>query len=137
MTFCIDCGSDKIEANGRCASCAHALRKAERQASRIKVVTPIRKVSFNREKELLIYARKTKNFLLGKWCGIHGHPCIPTQVHHQKGRQGYCDEWARENNVTALLDVRFWLPVCDEGHKEITEHSAEAIEKGYSLKRTI
>lgn len=90
MTSCIDCGSDKIEANGRCATCNHALRKAERQASRIKVVTPIRK-----------------------------------------------DEWARENDVPALLDVRFWLPVCDEGHRYYTEHSAEAIEKGYSLKRTI
>lgn len=46
-----------------------------------------------------------------------------SQVHHKKGRGIY------------LLDQSTWLPVCDGCHREITIHSAEAIEKGFSDKR--
>jgi len=46
-----------------------------------------------------------------------------SQVHHKKGRGIY------------LMDKSTWLPVCDACHKQITIHSKEAIEKGFSDRR--
>lgn len=46
MNTCTSCGSIKIEANGLCASCNHANRKAEREASKpVKQPVPLKRVS--------------------------------------------------------------------------------------------
>lgn len=127
MTFCIDCGSDKIEANGRCATCNHAMRKAERQASRVKVVAPVRKVAPKRAKELQEYAKLRKEYLvLYPVCEVPECHERAVEIHHQRGR---------END--RLLDTNYFMAVCHEHHAYYTEHSAEAIENGISLKRTI
>lgn len=132
------CGSDKIEnkTTGECASCGAARRRAERRkAPDLKRKIP--KVSLKRKNELDQYAVLRQTFLLRKWCAVHGKPCLPDQVHHQKGKVGFCDEIAQEKGIPALLDIRYWIPVCQEAHDWITEHSAEAVEQGYSIKRTI
>jgi len=86
--------------------------------------TPIRKVSDKRRSQLYTYAMMKKNFMSKhKTCFV----CIrndATDVHHMKGR---------ENEL--LLDIKFWLPVCRECHRKITDDSAWAIREGYSLKR--
>jgi hypothetical protein len=42
----------------------------------------------------------------------------------------------REKGISLLLDVRYWIPVCEKAHTEITDNSDWAIEQGYSFKRT-
>lgn len=129
MNKCIQCGNSKVESNGLCASCAHAIRKAERMT--VKDKTPIAKASEKRGKELNQYAILRKKFLLNKWCAYHGRPCLPTEIHHQMGRVGFADD----KEIPLLLDVRYWIPVCREAHEWITKNSKEAIEQGYSYSR--
>lgn len=54
---CIECGGSPVENPDTqlCASCAHAQRKAEKAASKVKIVTPIRKVSKKMAKDLQDY----------------------------------------------------------------------------------
>jgi hypothetical protein len=118
-----------------CASCAGARRKAERR--RLAEKKPPKKTSAKKQNEIDQYAVLRQAFLLRKWCAVHGKPCLPTDVHHQMGKVGFCDEIAMEKGIPALIDIRYWIPVCRLAHDWITEHSNEAIEKGYSLKRTI
>ena len=49
---------------------------------------------------------------------------VTHDVHHMMGK---------ENDL--LLDERYWKAICRNCHTYITEHSAEAIEMGYSLSR--
>jgi hypothetical protein len=128
---CLSCGSLKIENHDlqECASCGSARRKAERIT--VKEKKPLNKVSEKRKPQLKEYAALREKFLLNKWCAYHGRPCLPTQVHHQMGRVGFADE----KEIPLLLDVRYWIPVCQDAHQWITEHSKEAIEQGYSFHR--
>jgi ribosomal protein L37E len=114
---------------GECASCGADRRKAERMT--VKEKKPINKVSDKRKPQLKEYAALREKFLLNKWCAYHGRPCLPTQIHHQMGRVGFADE----KEIPLLLDVRYWIPVCQDAHQWITEHSKEAIEQGYSFNR--
>lgn len=54
---CVDCGSSKIENFDimLCSSCGQARRKEARNAAKVKVVTPIRKVSKKMAKDLQDY----------------------------------------------------------------------------------
>lgn len=126
---CLHCDSTKIEANGLCASCNHAFRKAERM--RLKEPVPVKKVSEKHSKELNRYAVMRNKFLLGKWCGVHGKPCLPTDIHHQMGRVGFADD----KEIPLLIDVRYWLPVCRAIHEEIEMKPLWAKEQGYSYSR--
>lgn len=112
-----------------CASCNHAIRKAERM--QVKDKTQINKVSEKRGKELNQYATLKAKFMLNLWCAYHGKPCLPTDVHHQMGKVGFADD----KEIPLLLDTRYWIPVCRVAHDWITEHSKEAIEQGYSYSR--
>jgi ribosomal protein L37E len=134
---CPSCGSDKVEnkETGECASCGSARRKAERR--KVVVKKPLKKVSDKKQNDIDQYAVLRQAFLLRKWCAVHGKPCLPDQVHHQKGKVGFCDDIARDKGIPALLDIRYWIPVCHEAHDWITEHSNEAIEQGISFKRTV
>lgn len=136
MVTCKSCGSLKVENRelGLCASCAAALRKAERRKSVVK--TPIKKVSDKKRNEIDQYVPMKDAFLLRKWCAVHGKPCVPVDVHHQKGKVGYADDIAREKGIPLLIDIRFWTPVCRAAHNELTEHSAKAIQDGHSVLRT-
>ena len=129
-----ECGSDKTERNGKCASC----NRMERKAAALKLPDdpkPIAKVSDSQSKLLARYNQIRKKFLFGRWCAYHGKPCIPTTVHHAYGRIGFIDEEARERGVPALVDVRGFIPLCLEAHKYIEEHPQFAKENGYSESR--
>ena len=58
-----------------------------------------------------------------------------TDIHHKMGRIGYADEWARQENIPLLLDVRFWLAVSRKGHQMIEENPEWAKENNYSIDR--
>jgi hypothetical protein len=130
MTTCINEDGNPIENNdtGECASCGSARRKAERR--KVPVKKPIKKVSDKKKNDLDQYAVLRNAFLLRKWCAVHGKPCIPTDVHHRRGKVG-----TTEQGIPRLLDITEWIPVCREAHDWITEHSKEAIDQGYSKPR--
>jgi len=113
---------------GECASCGSARRKAERM--QVKEKKPINKVSEKRKPQLKEYAALREKFLLNKWCAVHGRNCIPTDLHHAKGRIG-----VNEDGLPMLLDVRYFVAVCREAHKMIEENPEYAKEKGYSFSR--
>jgi hypothetical protein len=134
ITDC-SCGKRCEGTTGRCASCNRLSRKVDN----VKLPDdpkPIAKVSDNMSKELAKYAPLKKKFLHGRWCGVHGKPCIPVEVHHTRGRGlGFEDEWAEEKGVTRLNDVRFWLAVCRESHDQIENNPDWAKAQGYSEDR--
>lgn len=123
------------EETGLCAGHGFEKRKAERAALKPKKTYRIKKESKKRGKQNRDYNSESKEFLKGKFCA-HFKDRPATEVHHMKGRDGYADQWARDNGIPLLLDKRFWLPVSHEAHGLITENSAWAIEMGYSLLRT-
>lgn len=129
MTSCINGDGNPVEnrTTGLCASCSHALRKAEKDAARVKVVKPIRKVSAERSKENHVYARLRKEYL-------EAYPCceVPechhksTELHHQKGRSG-----------DLLTNTDYFMAVCHEHHHMITVDSKWAIDNGFSFLRSV
>lgn len=126
MTTCPDCDSIKVERNGYCASCNMARRKQERESKKVKVITPIRKVSAERSKENQVYARLRKEYL-------EAYPCceVPechrkaSEIHHQKGRAG-----------DLLTNTDYFMAVCHDHHHMITVDSAWAIKMGFSILRS-
>lgn len=127
------CHCGKISENkdtGECASCGSARRKAERMT--VKDRAPINKVSDKRQVDLNQYALLKKKFMLNRWCAYHGKNCIPTDLHHAKGRVG-----VNENGLPMLLDVRYFIPLCREAHRLIEENPLFAKEHGYSESRLI
>lgn len=113
-----------------------AEQKRKAILSRPKVARkPPKKVSDKRAEENVILAKLVKQFLHGRWCAKHGRNCIPTTVHHAKGRIGYADDWARENEVPLLLDVRFFVALCFDAHRYAEENPEKAKEEGLSFDR--
>ena len=76
------------------------------------------------------------NALDSQDCPVYPDKSI-SDVHHKKGRSpdAYADDWARENNIPLLLDVRFFLAVSRYGHDYIEANPKWAKEMGYSLDR--
>ncbi len=137
--YCL-CGnpSENLE-TGDCASCGADKRKDERNAKKIKEAKKFRKripkFSQKRLKEIPDYAKESKEFLKDKRCAVI--PQLPaTEIHHMKGRIGYADEWARQNNVTLLMDKHYWLPVSRPGHIKVELNPAWAREMGFSMDRS-
>jgi hypothetical protein len=131
MMICTGCGSLKIENRelSLCSSCNRLNRKAEKIT--VKDAEPISKVSDKQRKLLNQYAVLKKKFMLNRWCAYHGNPCLPTDIHHAKGRIGFADE----KEIPLLLDTRFFVPLCREAHKFIEENPKFAKEHGYSESR--
>ncbi|HZI26231.1 MAG TPA: hypothetical protein VFD46_14200 [Chryseolinea sp.] len=137
MKTCIEPDCDNM-VEGRtdyCASHGRAKRKLDKQASQpAKEKKPIKKVSDKMAALLEIYYRKRAMFIQGKKCAIYPNQKA-TQVHHKKGREGYADLWAKENDIILLLDERFWLPVSMDGHEKIGREDEWAKARGFSLPR--
>jgi hypothetical protein len=107
-----------------CASCGQAMRKAERQAAKVKVVKPIRKVSAKMAKNLQDYSVQRRQYLAGHTeCEVSlapdcdGDSC---EIHHSAKRG------------SNLLNIDTFVAVCRPCHVYIeTKMSAdERREKG-------
>lgn len=126
MIECPSCGSNKTERNGYCASCNHERRKEERNALKVKVVKPIRKVAPKRAAQMREYYKLEKEYL-------ECHPCceVPechrksTQVHHMAGRQN-----------EDLLNVDLFFAVCGDHYERITRDSKWALDNGFLILRS-
>jgi hypothetical protein len=129
MKFCIipDCDNLVEGRTDYCASHNHELRKAERQAKKVQIVKPVRKITAKRSKENQEYLKLRDEYLIAYTaCEVEDCHNKSTQIHHMKGR---------ENDL--LLDVKYFLAVCFDCHEKITKDSNWAISKGYSILRTV
>lgn len=69
-------------------------------------------------------------------CPVMGTPItMDSDIHHKMGRIGYADQWARDLDISLLIDVRYFLAVSREGHNKIEKFPNWAKERGYSLDR--
>jgi hypothetical protein len=90
-----------------------------------------------------LYETVRLNFLnkmisLDAKCPVYGVPItLESDIHHVKGRYGYADQWAYENDISLLIDVRFFLACSRAGHRWIeNSHNREmAMKKGWILTR--
>ena len=80
---------------------------------------PIRRLSKSRAKQMRIYRKRVKEWLVGKRCAVY-RDLLATQCHHIRGRIG-----------TLLLDERFWFPVSEAGHWLINHRRRLARSKGW------
>ncbi len=118
--------------------CSSKCEIADKGYPEKKPQTKIPKKSGKKQIADLKYLVVRKEFL-GKFenkiCPVTKQPTV--EVHHKKGRQHdqYADEWARENNICLLIDVRFFLAVSRQGHDWIEANPEESKELGYSISR--
>lgn len=81
----------------------------------MKPFKPIKKVSDKRKIENAKYTVQRIQFLgkeENKICFVDDCNSIADTIEHQKGRKGFADDYARENNISLYLDERFWKPCC-------------------------
>ena len=89
----------------------------------------IKPVSEKRSKELTIYHSLKESWLSrpeNRYCAVKTGDCLgqATEVHHKKGRENLL-----------LLDQKYWLPICRNCHRFITDNSRWAINAGWSVER--
>lgn len=107
-----DCPNPCEGTTNGCASCNHALRKAEREAAKVKVRKPPKKVSAGMSKKLVIYKDKKAEHLAkhpdcqARLIGCNNNRKTNT-VHH-------CAK--RGKNIN---NEETFLTVCDNCHYEI------------------
>lgn len=90
---------------------------------------PIKKVAEKRKYSLTQYYADRAVFLKSRPLCEVGLSCCKkkaTEIHHAAGRENH------------LLNLQaYWVPICRPCHTWITEHSKEAIEMGFSVRRII
>lgn len=124
-----DCQAPRV---GNAKYCHTHLKGFEKMARDVKKTAekkavPLNKVSDKRKEQNALYLKMLAKWLPGKRCEVcrdNGIKRDAQQCHHKKGR---------ENDL--LLEQKYWLPVCSECHRFITDNSAWAIQEGYSLPR--
>lgn len=132
-----ECGNI-AERNGRCASCNRLERKAAAILPSDNNST-IEKRSLKGKEVDKKYLARLRTWKRGKKCmATFKHDCggIIT-CHHQHGRSdnAFHDEYAEQHNIVLTLDERYWLPVCLDAHRVITDNPKLAHELGYSYLR--
>lgn len=68
-----------------------------------------------------------------KTCFIEGCNKKADTIEHRKGRKGFADDWARENNIPLIIDERFFSPCCLAHNLEL-ENNPE-LSKQYQLSK--
>ncbi len=125
---CVNYGcSNQVENydTGLCASCAHAQRKSERQSKKVKIITPVKKITAKRSAQNQEYLKLRKEYMEAfPACEVEDCHNKSKELHHKKGREG-----------DLLTDTNYFMAVCPGCHQRITTDSAWAIEKGYSYSR--
>jgi hypothetical protein len=131
-----DCGKPVENRDlGLCATHAHERRRADKAT--VKEKKPINKVSEKRRNLNPIYAQRRDKYLFNNpHCEYHGKDCKGGILHHKAGREGYVDEYARQHDIPALIDERYFMNLCQVIHDWATENSKQAIEEGISVSRT-
>ncbi|SIR25087.1 hypothetical protein [Chryseobacterium indoltheticum] len=139
---CLDCppGTENYLTAKRCEhhyKIHRALVNAEKNKDKLqKPKKAIPKVSAKRKIENPQYTIKRLQFLAqpeNLRCFIEGCNKRADTVEHTMGRKGFADQWARDNNISLYLDVRFWKPCCNDHNLEL-ERNPELSQK-YQLSK--
>lgn len=132
-----ECGNHFIQYNSLKKYCSTKCEiKYKPHSQNLKQKTPIRKVSVKQDKLNKIYSKLRIEFLSlpeNQICPITKQKT--TDVHHIMKRIGFADDWARENNIPLIIDVRFFLAVSREGHEKIENNPEWAYENGFSIRK--
>lgn len=141
--YCKVEGCDNPVENRDTGLCATHNREA-RKIAKPKKIYQIPKQSAKRKVLDAEYDRKRKAFLKKHQVCIVCKLPAADSIQHLKGRDGYADEWARENNIPLLLDERYWAPIHSFNlnpnygvscHSYVNDHPDWAIKNGYALER--
>jgi hypothetical protein len=101
-----------------------------------KQIKRISKFSPKRKKENALYLKKRILFLEkpeNKICFIDNCERTSTTIEHRMGREGYADDWARQNGITLYLDERYWAGCCFDHNLQL-ENDPE-LSKKYQLSK--
>jgi hypothetical protein len=113
-----------IFSKGRCKACA-SKEYAQKSATKKKAINSINKFSDKRKTLSLIYQEIRKKYLEEhKLCkaGLNGCTIQATEIHHK---------YMREN--LWLVCSEYYLPICRNCHKIITENTQLAFENNLSI----
>lgn len=126
---CLEFGCENaVEGNtDYCATHNFEHRRAERNAKKVKIVKPVKKVTEKKAKELIRYSKLRADFLEHKMvCEFRFEGCLisASDIHHAAGRIG-------DN----FLDTKTWRSICrnchDYGHTKLS--SEDAIRLGFKI----
>lgn len=101
-----------------------------------KTPKPIKKMSEKTIANTREYIEGRKIFLSlqeNSVCFVDGCSRKANTIEHTKGRQGFADKYARDNNIPLLLDERFWKPCCIQHNLEF--ESNVDLSKKYQLSK--
>lgn len=116
--------------------CSYKCHTEDLKKKPVKKRTAINKVSKKRQSEMLKYKKQRLAFLSrpeNQVCFIDGCNKKANTIEHTRGREGYADDFARENRITLYLDERFWKPCCLQHNLEL-ENNPE-LSKAYQLSK--
>lgn len=118
-----------IQHNSLQRYCSHACQTSHK--GKAKKINPVSK---KRKEDNEIYSEMRKQFL-EKFpiCFIDGCGQYADTIEHTRGRAGYADQWARDNDITLYLDIRYWAPCCLKHNLEL-ETNPE-LSKKYQLSK--
>lgn len=132
-----ECGNHFIQYNSLKKHCSVKCEiKYKPHSQKIKKTKPINKVSAKQYSLNKQYSKLRIEFLLlpeNQICPITGKQT--TDVHHKKGRKGFADQWAKDNNIPLIIDVRFFIALSREGHDFVENNPNWAYENEYSIRR--
>lgn len=111
-----------------CDECVETRR--QKKPSNLKLKYPIKKVSVKRKGLNIIYEKVRIEVLTeAKFvCFIDGCANVANTCEHTMGRKGFADKWARDNNVSLLIDKRY-LKACCLHHNGELEYNTELSKK--------
>lgn len=120
------CGRRCRAGSDKCATCETQERKEARQATKVQIVRPVKKVTAKRAGQLQEYKILKREYLaLYPICEVEDCNEKSVDVHHMATR-------TNDN----LLNTDLFLAVCRFHHTEITTDSKWAKVHGYSVIRT-
>ena len=96
---------------------------------------PIAKFSKKRQIENLQYQVLRIEFLSkieNGICFIDNCNKTAYTIEHTMGRKGFADDYARDNNISLYLDIRFWKPCCNAHNLELENNSELSNKYQYS-----
>lgn len=138
MKVCADkeCDNEFKQYNSLQRYCSPNCQNKNRKVDlKLKPIYKIPKVSGKRQLLIPVYQTIRIEVLTEAnfKCFIDGCTNVANTIEHTRGRVGYADEWARENNITLYIDKRF-LKACCFHHNGELENNPE-LSKEYQLSK--
>ena len=110
------CGTEFRQYNSLNSYCSYECKRKYSKPANLKLkdCKPIKKVS-DKRKELNIVYEKVRIEILSEAkfkCFIDGCTNVANTIEHLMGRKGFADEFAKENNISLLIDKRYLRACC-------------------------